>query len=157
MSSPVPDLDTLDHELNTAIQQADISQSFEVYLEILDRFYSGDVEFFLDESQRQIVGKESARAFLLSFLVPVHIMAEVGGLSVSVQHTSIATDTSDTTATQWNLRFVAATGKQCVIRWVSLRAWRDSRVVYERVRDAYVEGGPLGWDDLDLLQSGSSA
>jgi hypothetical protein len=92
------------------------------------------------------------RPFLLGFLVPVHIIAEVGAVSVSARHEAIATDTRDTTATAWQIKVEAAVGKQSVMRWVSLRAWRGSRVVYEHIR-AYVEGDHFGWDDLAFPES----
>jgi len=123
-----------------------------VYLDILERFYADDIEFFVDEPQRQIIGKGAVRAFLLSFLVPIHVIAEVGGLLVSAQHKSIASETRDTTATAWEVTLVAANGKRCVITWLCLRAWSDSRVVYERLSDVHVEGGPLAGDDLNFAK-----
>ena len=72
------DRNTPDYELNNALERADISQSFEVYLDILERFYADDIELFVDEPHRQIIGKGAVRAFLLSFLVPIHVIAEVG-------------------------------------------------------------------------------
>ena len=38
--------------LNAAIVQADISESFEEYLEIFDAFYADDLDFEFSESQR---------------------------------------------------------------------------------------------------------
>ncbi len=148
----VADRNTRDYMLNNALERADINQSFEVYLDILERFYADDIEFFVDEPQRQIIGKGAVRAFLLSFLVPIHVIAEVGGLLVSAQHKSIASETRDTTATAWEVTLVAANGKRCVITWLCLRAWRDSRVVYERLSDVHVQGGPLGGDDLNFAE-----
>jgi hypothetical protein len=146
------DRNTPDYALNSALERADINQSFEVYLDILERFYADDIEFFVDDPQRQMIGKVAVRAFLLSQLVPIHVIAEVGGLLVSAEHKSIASETRDTTATAWEVTFVAANGKRCVITWLCLRAWRDSRVVYERLSDVHVEGGPLGGDDLNFAK-----
>jgi hypothetical protein len=42
--------DLLDHTLSAALERAHISQSFEMYLDILQGFYADDVEYFLDES-----------------------------------------------------------------------------------------------------------
>jgi hypothetical protein len=146
------DRNTPDYTLNNALERADINQSFEVYLDILERFYADDIEVFVDEPQRRIIGKEAVRAFLFSFLVPIHVIAEVGGLLVSAQHKSIASETRHTTATAWEVTLVAPNGKRRVITWLCLRAWRDSRVVCERLSDAHVEGGPLDGDDLNFAR-----
>jgi hypothetical protein len=146
------DRNTPDYMLNNALERADINQSFEVYLDILERFYADDIEFFVDEPQHQIIGKGAVRAFLLSFLVSIHVIAEVGGLLVSARHKSIASEARHTTATAWEVTFMAANGKRCVITWLCLRAWRDSRVVYERLSDVHVQGEPLGGDDLNFAK-----
>jgi hypothetical protein len=61
---------TPDYMLNNVLERADANQSFEVFLDILERFYADDIEFVVDEPKRQIIGKEAVRAFLPSFLAP---------------------------------------------------------------------------------------
>ena len=76
-----------DQTLNAAILGAEIGRSYEEFLEIFDKFYADDVEVSSEDSPETIRGKESVRPFLLNFLVPLHVMAEVAGLSISVQQT----------------------------------------------------------------------
>ena len=73
--------------LNAAILRAEIARSYEEFLEIFDKFYADDVEVSSEDSPETIRGKERVRPFLLNFLVPLHAMAEVAGLSMSVQLT----------------------------------------------------------------------
>ena len=69
--------------LNAAIVQADISESFEEYLEIFDAFYADDIGVSAETREEPIRGKARVRSLLFNFLVPLHVMAEVGGLSIS--------------------------------------------------------------------------
>jgi hypothetical protein len=64
--------------LNAAITQARISESFEEYLEIFDKFYADEVEVSSETQQEPIRGKARVGSLLLNFLVPLHVMAEVG-------------------------------------------------------------------------------
>ncbi len=68
--------------LNATILRAEIARSYEEFLEIFDNFYSDDVEVSSEDSPETLRGKERVRAFLLNFLVPLHVMAEVAGLSM---------------------------------------------------------------------------
>src|SRR6476661_7980668 len=71
--------------LNRAITTAEISRSFEEYLEIFDKFYAEDIEVSSDSSTGQIRGKSRVSSLLYDFLVPLHIMAEIGGVSISIR------------------------------------------------------------------------
>src|ERR1700719_308979 len=79
--------------LNVAILRAEIARSYEEFLDIFETFYADDVEVSREGLGEMIRGKEKVRAFLLNLLVPLHVMAEVAGLSVSVQQTAIPGDT----------------------------------------------------------------
>jgi hypothetical protein len=68
--------------LNAAIIQAEISESFEKYLEILDVFYGDDIEVSSETGEEPIRGMARVRALLANFLVPLHVMAEAGGLFI---------------------------------------------------------------------------
>jgi acetolactate synthase small subunit len=48
---------TAERTLNAAIVQADISRSFEEYLEIFDRFYGDDIEVSSETQKEPIRGK----------------------------------------------------------------------------------------------------
>ena len=65
--------------LNRAIVTAEISRSYEEYLEIFDKFCANDIEVSSDTSTGQIRGKTRVSSLLYDFLVPLHIMAEIGG------------------------------------------------------------------------------
>ena len=67
-----------EHTLNTAITQAKINESFEEYLEIFDKFYDDEVLVSSETQHEPIRGKARAGSLLLNFLVPLHVMAEVG-------------------------------------------------------------------------------
>jgi hypothetical protein len=71
--------------LNAAIVQAEIGESFEEFLEIFEAFYADDIEVSSDTLTEPIRGKARVRSLIFNFLVPLHIMAEVGGLSVSIR------------------------------------------------------------------------
>jgi hypothetical protein len=73
---------TRERTLNAAIVQADISESFEQYLEIFDAFYADDIEVTSDTGEDPIRGKARVGSLLASFLVPLHVMAELNGLLI---------------------------------------------------------------------------
>src|SRR5580692_3990942 len=83
--------------LNSAIISADISSGWEEYLEIFDVFYADDVEVTDGTESGAVFGRERIRALLFNFLVPIHVMAEIGGLSVQIRESPILRDTADET------------------------------------------------------------
>ena len=137
-----------ERELNTAIVSADISVSYEDFLAIVDRFYADDVEVRSDSSPEKLMGRDRLKALLMEFLVPVHVMAEVGGLSVSVSERPIAGDSLGEQHSQWSLELVGATGRAVRVSWSARRRWKHSRVVSEYHYDHHQEGEPLGPSDL---------
>jgi len=80
---------TRERNLNAAIIQANISESFEEYLEIFDEFYADDIEVGSEAGEEPIRGKARVRPLIATFLVPLHIMAEIGGLLISIRQTAI--------------------------------------------------------------------
>src|SRR5712671_7421418 len=68
-----------DSELNAAIVSADISASYEEFLAIVDQFYADDVELRSDSSPEPLIGRGRLKSRLFGFLVPLHVMAEIGG------------------------------------------------------------------------------
>jgi hypothetical protein len=81
-------------------------------------------------------------------LVPLHAMAEVGGVSISVRQTPIPGDVIDETHSAWTLELVGVTGKVCTVTWRTFRKWNDSRVVLEHHYDHQQSGEPLSEGDL---------
>ncbi len=136
--------------LNAAIVHADISRSYEEYLEIFDDFYANDIEGSSDTMEEPIRGKAGVRSVVFGFLVPLHAMAEVGGVSISVRQTPIPGDVVDETHSAWTLELVGATGKVCTVSWRTFRKWNESRVVLEHHYDHQQRGEPLSDGDLRL-------
>src|ERR1700732_3738875 len=83
------DLSAREGVLNSAIIAADISSGWEEYLEIFDAFYADHVEVSDGTESGAVLGRERIRALLLKFLVPLHVMAEIGGLSIQIQESPI--------------------------------------------------------------------
>jgi len=147
---PYPQSRTAERTLNAAIVQAEITRSFEEYLEIFDEFYADDLEGSSETMEELIRGKAKVRSLLFSFLVPLHAMAEVGGVSISIRETAIPGDVPDETHSAWTLELVGASGKVCTVNWRTFRKWNASQVVLEHHYDHQQSGGPLTQDDLRL-------
>jgi hypothetical protein len=139
---------TAERTLNAAIVNADISQSYEEYLELLDQFYADDIEGSSETMKEPLRGKEGVRSVLFSFLAPLHAMAEVGGVSISVRETPIPGDAIDETHSAWTLELVGVSGTICTVSWRTFRKWNESRVVLEHHHDRQQSGEPLTHDDL---------
>ena len=144
-----------EHALNAAIVRAEISESFEEYLEIFEAFYADDIEVSSDTLTEPICGKARVRSLIINFLLPLHVMAEVAGLSVSIRETAIPGDADDETNSAWTLDLAGVYGATCTLRWCTHRRWAGSRVVYERHYDYQQSGRPLTQDDLSLNTAGS--
>ena len=141
--------------LNAAILRAEISRSYEEFLDIFETFYADDVEVSREDLQEMIRGKARVRPFLLNVLVPLHVMAEVAGLSISVQQTAVPGDTANETHSAWRIDFTGVGGKRSTLKWCAIRRWNASRVAYEQHYDLQQIGGPLTMDDLNLGSGGS--
>jgi hypothetical protein len=143
--------------LNAAIIRANISESFEEYLDIFDVFYDEDIEVSSEAAEETIRGKGRVRSLLAKFLVPLHVMAEVAGLSISIRQTAIAGDVADETHSAWTLELVGVSARTCAVSWSTLRKWNGSRVAYEYHYDHQQTGGPLTSDDLSFGAAASVA
>jgi hypothetical protein len=142
---------TLERLLNQAIIHADISNSFEEYIEIFDTFYADDIEVSSDVTGEPVRGKSRVRSLLFNFLVPLHVMAEVAGLSVSIRETALPADAAIETHSAWTLDLVGPSGRAaCTLTWRTLRVWNGAQVVQERQYDHQQTGGPLTLDDFAL-------
>ncbi len=141
--------------LNAAIINANISESYEEYLKIFDEFYADDIEAVNETGEEPIRGKAEVRSIIANFLVPLHIMAEVGGLLVSIRQTAIPGDAADETHSAWVLEMVGVSGKSCTVSWRTLRQWNGSHVVYEYHYDHQQTGGPLTSEDLSFYAPAS--
>jgi hypothetical protein len=137
-----------ERRLNTAIVSADISASYEEFLAIVDQFYADDVELRSDWSPEPLIGRDGLKSALLPLLVPLHIMAEIEGLSVSVSERPIASDSLDEQHSQWSLELVGVSGRAVRISWSVRRRWKQSRVASEYHYDHQQDGEALGPSDL---------
>ena len=97
------DLHAREKVLNSAIIAADISSGWEGYLQIFDAFYADQVEVSDGTESDAVFSRERIRAVLLKFLVPIHVMAEIGGLSVQIRESPILGDTPDETHSAWSV------------------------------------------------------
>jgi hypothetical protein len=139
---------TSERILNAAIIQANISESFEEYLDIFDEFYADEIEVSSETGGEPIRGKARVRSLLANFLAPLHVMAEIGGLLISIRQTAIPADAAEETHSAWTLELVGVSGRTCTLSWRAFRKWNGSRVVYEYHYDHQQSGGPLTSDDL---------
>ena len=139
---------TAERALNSAIVHAEISRSYEEYLEIFDEFYGDDIEGSSETMEGPIRGKARVRSLLFSVLVPLHAMAEVGAVSISIRETPVPGDAIDETHSAWTLELVGVSGKICTVSWRILRKWNESRVVLEHHYDHQQSGEPLNERDL---------
>jgi hypothetical protein len=158
---------TLDHDLyasfqaqeralNTAILEANIGENYEKYLEIFDEFYADEIEVNSENAEEPIHGKARVRSVIATFLVPLHIMAEIGGLLVSVRQTAIPGDAADETNSAWTLELVGISGRSCTVSWRALRKWNGSRIVYEYHYDHQQIGEALTSNDLSFYPATST-
>ena len=106
-----------DRVLNGAIIHADISYGYEQYLEIVDRFYADDIEIGSDTSSYSLRGKERLKAALRNILAPIHMMAEIAGLEVSMSESPIPGDSADVQHSEWSLELIGVSGRRVKATW----------------------------------------
>jgi hypothetical protein len=136
--------------LNAAIVSADITRGFEEYLTLVDEYYAEDVEVSTDVSPDPLVGKRRLKSLLLGFIVPLHMMAEMGGLWVSIHEASIPGDSLDEQHSEWSLELIGVTGRRVTATWCVRRRWKQSRVVSEYHYAHGQEGEALSFDDFRI-------
>jgi hypothetical protein len=147
---------TAERTLNAAIVHAEITRSYEEYLDIFDEFYADDMKGSSETMEEPVRGKARVRSLLFSFLLPLHVMAEVGGVSISIRETAIPGDVPDETHSAWTLELVGASGKIRTVSWRTFRKWNASRVVLEHHYDPQQTGEPLTQDDLRFDAPGAA-
>lgn len=135
--------------LNDAIVRADISRSFEEYLEIVERFYADEIVLTSEASRPPVRGKDALRSFLGFSLIPLHIFAEIGGMRAVVHVQPISSDNLNETHAAWIVDLVGVSGKTHTLKWRTQRRWEGGRVVYEHHYDEQQIGEPLTLEDLN--------
>ena len=141
--------------LNAAIVGAEISETFEDYLAIFDAYYADDIEVSSETANEPIRG-DRVRALLANFLVPLHVMAEIGGLLAFIRHIAIPGDLAAETHSAWTLELIGVSGNTCTLSWRVLRKCRGSLVVYEHHYDYQQNGCPLTSNDLSFDATGTA-
>ena len=149
-----PTIAASERALNSAILAAEINESYEEYLEVFDHFYANDLHATADGLKEPVVGKAAVRARLADFLVPLHVLAEIGGLSVSIQWSPITGDRPHETHSAWTLELRGVTGASCRVTWWSRRRWRAGHIVSEHHYNRQQIGGPLTFSDLRFSEDG---
>ena len=142
-------------DLNNALVNADISNGYDEYLALFDQFYDENVEVTSDNNPAPLVGKARVLPIILNFLVPLHLMAEIGGLSVRLRYTPLFSDRREEQHAEWSLDLVGATGRSVIVSWSSARRWKDARVIHERHSDYRQFGEAL--TELDIAPMGMEA
>ena len=140
----------LDDELNEALVNANIENGYEEFLGIFDRFYAEQVEVVSEGHSTGLAGKSRVLPVLFNFLVPLHVMAEIGGLSVTLRYSEIRSDNRGEQHAEWSLDLVGILGRRVTLHWSSARRWKGSHVVYERHYEHRQIGEPLNMIDLDF-------
>ena len=139
-----------DHELNEALVNADIANGYEEFLVIFDQFYAEQVEVVSEGHSTWLAGKSRVLPVLFNFLVPLHVMAEIGGLSVTLRYSEIRSDNRGEQHAEWSLDLVGILGRRVTLHWSSARQWKGPHVVYERHYEHRQIGEPLNMIDLDF-------
>ena len=134
--------------LNAAILRAEICRSFEEYVDIFEAFYADDIELSSETQAEPIRGKDKVRSVLLDFLVPLHVMSELGDLLISLRQSPIPGDAANETHSAWTLHLNAPSGESRTLTWCTLRKWNGSRVVCERHYDYGQSGSTFTFDDF---------
>jgi len=78
------------------------------------------------------------------------VMAEIGGLSVTLRYSEIRSDNRGEQHAEWSLDLVGILGRRVTLHWSSARRWKGSHVVYERHYEHRQIGEPLNMIDLDF-------
>jgi hypothetical protein len=144
-------------DLNNALVNADIAYGYEEYLALFDHFYDENVEVASDSNPDPLVGKARVLPIILNFLMPLHVMAEIGGLSVRLRCTPVFSDNREEQHADWSLDLVGTTGRSVMVSWSSARRWKDGRVIYERHSAHRQLGEALTMIDLDFGPGGMGA
>src|SRR5258706_12977363 len=139
-----------ERELNEALVNANIANGYEEFLALFDRFYAEQVEVASAGPAAALAGKSRVLPVLFNFLVPLHVMAEIGGLAVTLRYSTLHSDKRGEQHAEWSLDLLGILGRRVTLHWSSARRWKGSHVVYERHYDHRQIGEPLAGIDVDF-------
>src|SRR5260370_19167298 len=103
--------------LNEAILSTDISFDFLPFIELCHRHYADEVDLGFGEGPRRTVAKDTLQGMLMDFLFPIHLIAEMGGVEVTVEAQHITSDTPDEQHSSWSVGLLAKNGPRHVTSW----------------------------------------
>src|SRR6266481_1599191 len=109
----------LDRELNEALVNANIANGYEEFLALFDRFYAEQVEVANDGHATGLAGKARVLPVLFNFLVPLHVMAEIGGLAVTLPYSTLHSDKREEQLAEWALDLLGILGRRVTLHWSS--------------------------------------
>ena len=90
-----------DKALNEAILSNDISFDFLPFIDLCHRHYADEVDLSFGEGPRRTVAKDTLQGMLMDFLFSIHLIAEMGGVEVTVEAQHFTSDTPDQQHTSW--------------------------------------------------------
>jgi hypothetical protein len=85
---------------------------------------------------------------LMDYLLAIHLIAEMGGVQVSVDACHIPSDSSDEQRSSWFVELLAKNGTRHAISWKTIRTWIAGKVVAEQLYDQSHEGPVIQYSDL---------
>src|SRR5262245_21872958 len=142
----------LEAALNAALRGADIRRSHQEFLAIVDSFYADDVEVTSEGLDKSVVGKSGLQGVLTQWLLPLHVMTEIGGLSATLRLVEdVATDERDTKCSAWELELIGISGSRSSLTWLCVRTWSNGTVASEHHHNYQRTGAPLHINDVGLI------
>jgi hypothetical protein len=119
--------------LNQAILAADICFGAEPYLAAFDKFYADEVEVRNNDSP-PVKGKQANRQMLASFLLPIHVVVEVGAATLHsfvMKESWIEPDGSGVSKWRADITGPVDSGRR-TLEWITTRRWERGQVVDEQ-------------------------
>lgn len=101
---------------------------------LFERFYSDDIVQWLGAVESN--GKAAAFQRMAAALEPMHTLLEMGLASIaSLRVTASAQDAEGNFTTEWDAVFGGAYSTGTAVRWRTVRAWKNRKVIAERIED----------------------
>jgi hypothetical protein len=129
---------------------SDISFDFLPFVELCHRHYADEVDLTFGEGPRRTVAKDVLQAMLMDFLLPIHLISEMGGVEVTVKAQPITSVTPDQRHSCWSVELLAKNGTRPVMSWKTMRIWVAGKVVAEHLYEQSHEGPAIQYSDLEL-------
>ena len=128
-------------ELNQAIldlsQEEFLAGMFDLkslFSVLFDRFYSEDIVQWLGAVESN--GRAAVFQRMAAALEPMHTLLEMGLASIaSFRVTATAQDAEGNFSTDWKALFGGAYSTGVAVRWRTVRAWKNRKVIAERIED----------------------